>query len=348
MGIVALGEKVAERQLFRSGHSEFLRHIQGGYGMKGMLTHVVSLIVVALLLTGCAGLGIRPSEPEYTTGISNTACDEFATYADYTRKLREAYLSRATQNRFWIYASGTTALSTVAATAAIAAASTPSGGTIAIVSLGGGLLSGVFAMADNPTLADIYTIATNNLNNSLKEADAELKLNGTGNRFGDQQACAAALQKLRSGVTEATNNLERARTDSAVASVQRAAAQTKRLTDLAKQVQEEQATSRVAESGVIMSVEPDTITGTAEITLTVVGLTPAMCRQDTMKVSIGDKTPEGKCSPLDERTGVYAVRFTAPGKPPFSKQTEYGPALLIGTGGKKVETRAGVVLRYAK
>jgi len=316
--------------------------------MKGMLTRVVSLAAVALLLTGCAGLGIRPSEPEYNTDEPKKACGEFAAYADYTRKLREAYLSRATQNRFWIYASGTTALSTVAATAAIAVASSPSGGTIALVSLGGGLLSGVFAMADNPTLADIYTIATSNLNNSLKEADAELKLNEAGNRFRDEQACAAALQKLRSGVTEVTNNLERARTDSAVAAVQRAAAQTKRLTDLAKQVEEEQATSRVAQNGVIMSTDPDTITGTAEITLTVVGLTPAMCRQDTIKVTIGDRTQEGKCSPLDERTGVYAVRFTAPGKPPFPGQREYSPALLIGAGGKKVETRAGVVLKYAK
>jgi hypothetical protein len=327
--------------------------------VKRILVHVTLFLVIACFLGGCASLGIRPSEPSFmiktedNQPITNTACAEYVAYANYSQELQEAYLSRASQNRFWIYAAGTTALATIATTAGLAAAAAPSAGTLAVVSLSGGFLSGMFAVADNPALADIYTIATKNISISRADADSELALTDNGSRFEDNKACAAALKKLRAGVTQARNDLERARTDSAAGALQRAAAQTKHLNDLADQIKKDQSEAQAVRNGVIMSIEPDTITNTAgftgtavEITLTAYGLTPSICAEN-IKVSIGDKKPiDGTCTPLDDRAAIYVVKFKAPAKPPFPKQTEYSPVVLIGTTEKKVETRAGVILKY--
>lgn len=67
--------------------------------MKRILARAVPLVVLALLLTGCASLGIRPSEPKYAIEIegvdnsgnaiiiTNTACAEFVAYANYVQEL---------------------------------------------------------------------------------------------------------------------------------------------------------------------------------------------------------------------------------------------------------------------
>ena len=65
---------------------------------------------------GSEHFGIRPDAPTFSQEAS--ACSEFEGLVNYSVALQEAYHSRATQNRFWIYAAGTVALGTVAATGA--------------------------------------------------------------------------------------------------------------------------------------------------------------------------------------------------------------------------------------
>jgi len=162
-----------------------------------------------------------------------TACTEYVKYANYSKELQEAYLSRATQNRFWIYASGATALGTIATTAGLAAASSPGLGTLAVISISGGLASGLFAVADNPTLADIYTTAANTIETTVNDADALLKSDdASGSRYKKDDICLEALKILRQGVTPAKCDLERARTDSAIAALQRAINQKQKLNEL--------------------------------------------------------------------------------------------------------------------
>src|SRR5437879_486417 len=91
---------------------------EGGNMMQGMLPHMVGAVVLSWVLVGCSiapqHFGIRPDEPVFTIDRA-TACQEFVAFAKYTQELQEAYHSRATQNRCWIYASGTTGLGTMAA-----------------------------------------------------------------------------------------------------------------------------------------------------------------------------------------------------------------------------------------
>jgi len=202
--------------------------------MQGILLRMMGVIALLGVFAGCSSqnLGIRPNEPEFMI-TGTTACKEYVEYANYSKQLQEAYLSRATQNRFWIYASGTTALGTIAVTAGLAAASSPSLGTLAIVSISGGLASGLFAVADNPTLADIYTTAANTIETTVKDSDALLQPDSvSGSRYTNQAVCMSALIKLRQGVIEAKCDLERARTDSSIAALQRAVNQSQKLNQL--------------------------------------------------------------------------------------------------------------------
>lgn len=50
-------------------------------------------------------LGFRPDEPKVVK--DNNGCAEYIEYVGYTQKLLEAYHSRATHNRVWIYVSPT-------------------------------------------------------------------------------------------------------------------------------------------------------------------------------------------------------------------------------------------------
>jgi len=214
--------------------------------MQRQLFRMLWVTVLLVLFAGCSlpNLGIRPDEPKFmikdTTDCKEsaadcyvTACTEYVKYANYSKELQEAYLSRATQNRFWIYASGATALGTIATTAGLAAASSPGLGTLAVISISGGLASGLFAVADNPTLADIYTTAANTIETTVNDADALLKSDdASGSRYKKDDICLEALKILRQGVTQAKCDLERARTDSAIAALQRAINQKQKLNEL--------------------------------------------------------------------------------------------------------------------
>jgi hypothetical protein len=223
---------------------------------------------------------------------------------------------------------------------------------LALLPIAGGFASGVFAVLDNATLADIYTISANRLATALQEAEAMLKLDASGQRYTDQTACAAAQAYLRLKVTQAKNDLERARTDSASAALQRAAAQTQHYNQLVTQMQAQVQTQAVTESvrrGEITAIQPSEVVigrEQQEITLTVsnVNLTSLSFRD--VKVLIGVETRSVYWTPPDPNTGNYEVKFVANTRPPVENMLEYIPVLLVGSAQTRVESRSGVVLRY--
>lgn len=306
---------------------------------------ILGSVTLLMILASCSypRWGIRPDDPRYDIKQKNV-CKEFEDYANYTLDLKEAYHSRATQNRSWIYVSGTTGLATVTATAALTAASSLSAGSLALVPIIGGFLSGVFAIADNPTLADIYTISANELGKALQKADEKL-LTKNGERYADPAACASALVFLHQRVTETKNNLERARTDSAVAALQRATAQTQHLNQLAAEMQA-QAASQAAQKGEITGIEPDTVIigKPQEVTLTVSNIDLSSFAIGEVKVLIGQVKREVSISPPDPQTGSYEIRFMPPDKPPIADTLKYAPTLQIGKA--KVESKEGKILEY--
>ena len=181
---------------------------------------IATLLVVVASLTGCASLrpslGVRPPRPDATYGVSTVdPCMRLDDYVNYSRDLQEAYHSRATQNRWWIYVAGTLGLATIAASGGLAAAAA-STTTIAIVAISGGFYSSFFAFLGNDALAEVYTAAAN----SVDDAIADAALNKA-----DADRCAAAYVALVKGVSAAATQLEEARTTSAVAALKRANAE---------------------------------------------------------------------------------------------------------------------------
>jgi len=176
-----------------------------------------------LLLSGCtaANLGIRPGAPVFND--EEPACRQFAELVNYSQTLQEAYHSRATQNRWWIYAAGTLALGTAAAAGGLGLAG-GAGLTIGLLSLSGGFASGFFAYIDNPTLADIYTLSANQVGDALSKARGELRYDNEKGTL-EPASCQEALKTLDNAVTLAKSGLESARTDSAAAAVARGKAQ---------------------------------------------------------------------------------------------------------------------------
>jgi hypothetical protein len=175
------------------------------------------IVVVALATTvsGCASLpsrhsfGVRPdvpvggASPEVTKGCLEAeglatdkspdkptneyrGCLAFNTVVEWSANLEEAYRSRATHNRWWIYVAGTLGLATVGASAGLAAAGAATLGTIALLGVSGGFTAGFFGFLDNSHLADIYTIAADEIATTRSDARKKVadalskKADGTG------------------------------------------------------------------------------------------------------------------------------------------------------------------------
>jgi hypothetical protein len=339
---------------------------QGKPSIGRRLRAIVGLMVLASVLFSCSSknalnsmpwerhLGIRPDEPFLGNNpTGNTACAEFTTLERYAKELQEAYHSRATQNRSWIYGAGTIALGTVAAGGALAAASAASLGTLALLSISGGFASGFFGVLDNATLADLYTIAANSVGTTLTEAQNELQPDHQGNRYGSgevqQRACARALYTLQVGLTEAKNNLERARTDSAIAAGVRAEAQRQKLNQLLGQQQSIMVTT-VVRRAQIVSIEPVCIEiGKSEkvtVTLIVTNANLKMLTFNDVRALLGPHELEVEWGlPVSE--DKYHVTFKAPLKPPEEGKTSYSPVLLIRRSKERIESLPETILRYS-
>jgi hypothetical protein len=182
---------------------------------------------MALLLAGCsaatnAHFGIRPDPPPFVSG--ETPCAQYEDLVNYSLALQEAYHSRATQNRAWIYVAGALAIGTAAAVGGLGAAGAATL-TLTLLSISGGAASSFFAVIDNATLADIYTISANQVASGVDRSRQQLFVD----EATTEASCQTALNTLLHDVTEAENLLERARTDSAVAAGIRAQAQIEEL-----------------------------------------------------------------------------------------------------------------------
>ena len=197
---------------------------------------LATLIVIGATLTGCASLGIRPDRPGATYKLdSANSCNRLDEYLDYSRDLQEAYHSRATQNRWWIYVAGTLGLATIAASGGLAAAAV-STTTIAVVAFAGGFYSSFFAFLGNDRLAEVYTTAANSVDAAIANASEIVnKANGD---------CAAAYVALVKAVSAAATQLETDRTTSAEAALIRAKLENAALKDALKDLQEANKSSK--------------------------------------------------------------------------------------------------------
>lgn len=182
------------------------------------------------LLSGCAmnQVGIRPTEPPLAFTTSDP-CGDYLHYANYVQDLQESYAARATGNRLGAYAAGGIAVSGTAGSAGLAAEGASSVASMGLISIAQAALGTLFNVVDNPTLAAIYTIASNGLAVSLDDSFATMT------DASNPHACLQALVQLRHTVTTARNNLELARTDAASAALQRALAQTQHYTAIVSQ-----------------------------------------------------------------------------------------------------------------
>jgi IPT/TIG domain-containing protein len=335
--------------------------------MRSILTRALAMPLAGLVFSGCAGmtarhLGIRPDEPE--SGVTSKGlCAEYQVYHTYAQQLQEAYRSRATQNRWWIYIAGIIGLGTVAASGGLAAAAAATT-TIAYLSVSGGFTAGVFATLDNSTLAEIYTIAANKVDTALVEADMRLTVtksakssasgcapgsppgsttgsppdSATGStmtRYEDEPACKTALDFLHKRVSKARTALEEARTDSAKAALQRSAAQQQALQQTAAQFA---ATNPTLVSASITDITPTTfVTSGTSVTLTV---TMGAVQQTDLTVGLGDQLVP--VTELRNSGSTWQVSFVAPELPPGS----YGPVLIVGENELKIENKSGKKLKY--
>src|SRR5262245_36659701 len=112
---------------------------------------LLTLIVLGTILTGCGMLGsfanpdiyvgsrigLRPDHPVINV-LPEDPCVELQKYVVYTVNLKEAYRTRATQNRSWIYVAGITGLGVAAASGGLAAAGAAAAGTLGLLAISGG------------------------------------------------------------------------------------------------------------------------------------------------------------------------------------------------------------------
>lgn len=319
--------------------------------MRGLDRRSVVIVVLGVMLGGCASMGVRPAEPPLAQQIDNkpvTACDEFIAYFDYAQKLQESYHSRASQNRFWIYGAGILGLGAVAATGGLAAVGAATVGTLALLSISGGFSAGFFATIDNPTLADIYTIAATKVDAALKDAHAQIPptLYATTNDV----ACKTALNDLRARVSDARSRLEEARTDSAKAALQRAAAQQEALKKLAAEIQQVDDPTIFVQPAVITAITPTSqVTAKTRVTLRVVGGRLDSVLERDMKVNVGGQqvnvTSRALVPPTAPSVQEWDVTFEAPA---LAASQAYDITLLVGTNRRPVTSAPGskIQLQY--
>ena len=213
---------------------------------------LLTLLVFGAALTGCATfgnpdisfgsrMGFRPDDPQFSVGSSDDPCAALTKYIGYAVDLKESYRTRATQNRSWLYVAGIVGLGVAAASGGLGIAGAAAG-TIALLSLSGGFTAGAFATIDNAELANVYTVAANDINSALGHVEARVT------RCHSMADCSGQLAYLREAVTTARNTLETARTRSAAGALARASAQKKLLDDEIAKVQAQVATSGKAKA----------------------------------------------------------------------------------------------------
>src|SRR5262249_30335758 len=144
----------------------------------------LTLVVLGVSLTSCGTftnpdvnmgprLGFRPDDPSFTVKPADP-CQALTDYIKYAVNLKEAYRTRATQNRSWIYVAAFTGLGVAAASGALAAATAVAAGTLALLAISGGFTASTFATIDNSELANVYTVAANDIGMALSNAESRI------------------------------------------------------------------------------------------------------------------------------------------------------------------------------
>jgi hypothetical protein len=178
---------------------------------------LTALLCLLTVTGGCATsrmdlmpqhFGVRPDEPPPRADVQ--ACDEYREYVGYTQRLQEAYHSRASQNRWWIYVAAITGLGAAAATGGLAAAGAAGVGTLALLGISGGFAAGAFGTLENTELAKMYTLSANSLDKALLKADAHLK------GVAQVPAAEARLARHEKRRAAATDDATRASLDRAI------------------------------------------------------------------------------------------------------------------------------------
>ena len=209
--------------------------------MSGWLGRLSPVLPLAMMLAGCGSfsgdidfgprMGFRPDDPPARMpGASQPSdtkdkkdavsyCTALQDYIRYAQNLKESYRVRTTQNRSWIYVAAIVGLGVAAASGALAAATTVAAGTLALLAISGGFTSATFATIDNSELANVYTVAANNIGKAIANAQARV------DRCNNEVDCAAQLAYLTTAIADARNTLETARTASAAGALARATAQ---------------------------------------------------------------------------------------------------------------------------
>jgi hypothetical protein len=309
--------------------------------------------LLSIVLVGCSGvtsrgdlwlqhIGIRPDEPPIA--VEQTAvCAEYAHYATYAQQLQEAYHSRATHNRWWIYAAGILGLGAAAASGGLAIAGATAT-TIALLSVSGGFSAGAFATIDNPELARLYTASSNQIDTALKESDGLLAI-GTDGKRNATSGCGPALRTLKDGVSEARTTLELGRTNSAVGALVRAKAERDALDKLIAGAQGPDPT-RVSRSATITTINPASLTaaGSRGVALTVENIDLDKVAMNDVKVVLGAVDRRFDVDSVTKsKDFTYSVQFKAPDGRPDPAKMDYEVTLLVGKSGRAVR---GAILKY--
>jgi hypothetical protein len=198
---------------------------------------LLTLIALGTVLTGCgvfgsfdnpdisrgSRIGLRPDDAQINVRRTDT-CEELKEYVKYAVNLKEAYRTRATQNRSWLYIAGITGLGIAAASGGLAAAGAAAAGTLGLLAISGGFTTGVFATIANDELASVYTVTANDIGTALTNTQARIV-----RCTRSQEECGAEVAYLSNRVTSARNTLETARTTSAAGALARAGAAKKLL-----------------------------------------------------------------------------------------------------------------------
>ena len=258
--------------------------------------------------------------------------------------LKEAYRTRTTQNRTWIYVAGIMGLGVAAASGALAAATAVAAGTLALLAISGGAAAASFATIDNTQLANVYNMAANQIGTALASAEAQM--------IRDPKDCATALATLVIAVSDARNTLEIARTDSAAGALVRAQAGLKMITEVTAAQQAANPT-QVILHGAITAIN-DTTAGRVSVsagnpvTLTVKNTQLENVPPKEIKVALGSAELEMTDPfPTKKSAFEYTVTVKVPSKRPDGNEKidgdemVYIPFLIVGKSQPRIPISAG-------
>jgi len=323
--------------------------------------------VLVTVLTGCATfntkdlswgsrMGVRPDAPAIEDLMKSAPCDRFSKYTQYAKDLEEAYRTRGTQNRAWIYVAALTGLAVAATSGALAAATAVAAGTLALLSISGGFTAGAFMTINNNQLANVYDDAAKEIGTAVANAEAHVwgvspapppaappatgaapatgatpaagATAGQGDQSKDRKSaepppevCSAQLAELITTVSQARNKLDTARTDSAEGALIRATAGQGALKDIIA-AQTSPDVTGIRLDGQITKIDgaagPFSVpAGGKLVPLTVTNAPLDQVAPADIKIAFGSKVIDmGAPFPTKKGAYEYEVMLQIPAKPP--------------------------------